>query len=743
MRPSVVARPASRETGSILRRVIVPVSVGATVAVAASVFSSTFRFERIWLPMLVAAFGPVLVDTVEAGQTRRRWWVSQTAAFVVSWLATVLVLDRSGGVAATLGSLVQGWGDILSTTAPAAVTVATVSCPFLLTWWTAAWALELCRRTSWELTPLGPPVLLAVVGSIFAPTGALPYSAWPFMFLGAAGLVAIGRLVWSPARFGRSGFRSTGAAVTGGAVGTAVAAALVGAAVLAGVVVGVSGVGARNDAAVLRRWRQPQSVRVEAIDPFTVVSSSTSSKDADQPVARLQVPQRSSEGPLRLRISTAERFDGTRWSTSGRFLKVGDGAPDGPRADTSAPLEVILNIDRSAGLPFLPTPALVKEVVPESGGDLVVDETDSMWSVADTNSQIGPGIDGRYVIRGSELADGSVPATSPRTSPMDRQRTPFDELARKWAGLGPAEQQARRLEQVLNGSTPSDGFNPKLVEGAPSDPSLARINSLLGSGPPGDSATNSGTSAEFAGAFALLGRGAGLTTRLVLGIQLSQPTAGRTLQLRRGDLRIWPEVLLERDGAAAWVPFNPAPGQLRDVVPELPDPTPSGPSAASDASMSPTTIPVESDAAAGSKRPGQRPIQPIGDEPTPEFLPGVKWLAISCVVALIAIVSGMLVIWRRRLARRTRGRPDERIAAGWAQVARVLARREVPNARLLTPAQTEDAIIRVFGDAGSAAAATMHDLVDRGLFGPENPSPEDAERMWVAVDEIAGMRPLK
>lgn len=732
--------PRRRSAGWTAGRAVVGLSVATTVAVAASVFGATFRLERIALALLVAAFGPVVVDGLAAAATRRQWWGAQAAAFAVGWAAVVLTLDRPSGAVASARSIVDGWSGILSTAAPALVTMGTVTVPFVLTWWASVWALVLARRTARELTPVGPAVLLAVVASLFAPTGSLPYAAWPVLFLAAAAAVGVSRLVWSPPRIEGTAGRPVGSGRTAGRAGAAVATGLLAVAVLGGVVVGMSGVGARADASVLRRWWQPEGVRVEAVDPFAVVSASVDPTIAARPLGRLTVTSRTAPGPLRLRLVAADRFDGAGWTTGGRFLPTGDGVSAPSGGGPAFPLGLVMEVDEAARLAFLPAPPLVDSIRSGAAGRVVVDEDDGMWAIAgppgDGASRVPTG---RYPITGAELADGAAPVGRTRTGQADAIPEQFAALARRWAGEGGPARRAGRLEEILRGTRAVAGFSPAVVQAAASDPSVARAESLLGLGGPDDAAAGSGTPAEFAAAFALLGRAAGLDTRLVLGVELSRPAPGRTLQLRQEDLRIWPEVLLDRSGAPVWVPFDPSPQQLRDRVPDVPDPDPAGPDAATPTTIARETIPVQGVGAADSNASGRRPVRPVGDSGTPVFRPGIPWLALLATAGLVLAVAAAVVHRRRRRDRRTRGRPAARIAAGWAEVARLLARRRVPDARSMTPAQTETAIVEAFGPPARAAAAQVHDLVDAGLFGPEEPTERDAERMWALVDELADL----
>ena len=169
------------------------------------------------------------------------------------------------------------------------------------------------------------------------------------------------------------------------------------------------------------------------------------------------------------------------------------------------------------------------------------------------------------------------------------------------------------------------------------------------------SRTRTGSCEEFAGAFAVLAREAGLTARVAVGF-----TPGRTVNgvavIRGSDAHAWPQVLI----GATWVSFKPhATATLRRT-----DPT--GPV------LGPPTRPRQSDRSCRSTarvHPGGGDPDPDNSRLPPSRRPPVRnrrrWLVASAIVliVLVAIMEALLV--RRR---RHRSSPVDRLSDAWGRL---------------------------------------------------------------------------
>jgi transglutaminase-like putative cysteine protease len=106
-----------------------------------------------------------------------------------------------------------------------------------------------------------------------------------------------------------------------------------------------------------------------------------------------------------------------------------------------------------------------------------------------------------------------------------------------------AYERAVRIEEELRASR-------RLDPSAPAGSSYARLAELL------DSPRASGTAEQFASAFAVLARAAGLPTRVVVGFQPVERDQDGLWVVRGRDALAWPEVYLTGVG---WVAFDPRP----------------------------------------------------------------------------------------------------------------------------------------------------------------------------------------
>lgn len=229
-------------------------------------------------------------------------------------------------------------------------------------------------------------------------------------------------------------------------------------------------------------------------------------------------------------------------------------------------------------------------------------------------------------------------------------------IARSAAGDGSAHQRASRIAEYLRDSYT---FAP----GAPGGHGYADLAELLvAPGRKGGGAT----SEQFASAFAVLARAAGLPSRVVVGF--GPGSGGDTRLIRAGDAVAWGEVYFEGLG---WVPYDPNP-RKRSAVPP--------PSSQSPGDKGTHYDKDAPSAAAGGAGGAARSSEGGGSALLLAVLP----LALLLFLLLFLVAAPLLRLPGRRRSRR--GPPADRILAAWVEllVALRLAGSAVPASATAT-----------------------------------------------------------
>jgi len=175
------------------------------------------------------------------------------------------------------------------------------------------------------------------------------------------------------------------------------------------------------------------------------------------------------------------------------------------------------------------------------------------------------------------------------------------------------------------------------------------------------SQTRTGSCEQFAGAFAVLARASGLSTRVAIGFTPGRLINGVTV-VRGSDAHAWPQVLI----GGGWVSFEPTPqlpsGELSPpgiLGPAgLGQSNPTGPGPEAHVSIPAVTAPT--------------PTIPPSTVPTPVASTTDLSIGILGIVLLLlaTIVTSILI-----LRRRTRRMPIDRVIAAWTDIDRALAKR--------------------------------------------------------------------
>ncbi len=250
-----------------------------------------------------------------------------------------------------------------------------------------------------------------------------------------------------------------------------------------------------------------------------------------------------------LRLVTLRTYDGSQWKAATRYSPLGSAGerslPDGEQRRQST-VDVELS---NLGGPWLPTPG---DPVAVSDRDAVVDlETGTLY-----DAEAGSGTS--YQVTGTadapdpeQLLAATVPSGAAASAYLQQPQLPFA-LAAYGARItrdakSPYER-ALAIERAVEHSR-------KLSARATSGSAFWRIEQFL-FGAPDTPGARVGTSEQFATAFALLARNAGLPTRIVVGFRPGEPQDDGTMLVRGRDALAWPEVYFDRLG---WVPFSPTP----------------------------------------------------------------------------------------------------------------------------------------------------------------------------------------
>ena len=213
-----------------------------------------------------------------------------------------------------------------------------------------------------------------------------------------------------------------------------------------------------------------------------------------------------------LRLVTLRTYDGSQWKAATRYSPLGSAGerslPDGEQRREST-VDVELS---NLGGPWLPTPG---DPVGVSDRDAVVDlETGTLY-----DAEAGSGTD--YQVTGTadapdpqQLLGATVPSGAAAAAYLEQPQLPASiaaygaEITRE--ARSPYER-ALAIEQAVEHSR-------NLSPGATSGSAFWRIEQFL-FGAPDTPGARVGTSEQFATAFALLARNAGLPTRLVVGFR--------------------------------------------------------------------------------------------------------------------------------------------------------------------------------------------------------------------------------
>lgn len=629
--------------------------------------------------------------------------------------AAVLPGQGSGVVDSAAEALVHSGARILTSAAPTPLSVDTLTAPLLATWLAGVGSVLLWHGRRPALAIM--PGLLWLVGAVVLNGPVAPPG---FPSIGLVAVASVLLMAAAPRRPAAPGAPSAALEVEddgpegagGGRAARILTTGLV--TVLAGAVTVFGG------PALLSGWEaRPHDPRESVTPPLAPEAAlnplghlSLWAAEPDVPLLTVR-----SEEPVDLRWVALSDFTGTTWLPEGGYRAAGGVLP----APVPAPPHAV-----RAGARVTVGDGLPGGWVPVVGAPRTVD----LPSVGhDARSGVvvlreGPVAGAEYTVTGDvadwrpeELASAHVPAGAE----FDRYRelpagapAVLNDVAAAVAGQGPPYERALLIAEYLRDSHHFSAETP----GGHGYAHLARVLA-----PPGEQG-GGGTSEQFASAFALLARAAGLPSRVVVGFGpgTGSGEGGRTV--RTGDAVAWGEVYFE---GAGWVPFPVTPGEEGEEAPEEAAAGSAGEDAAGEADDQ------------GARDGGADGAQ--GRAPGRDGSWTRPALAAGAVLAVLAAAVPAARLARR--ARRLRyGPPERRILGAWRELRDALRQSGAPAAADRTVGETLAEVgARVTGGDRDALARLGRAVNWIGFAEHPRVSPEEAARAAaVARGHAAGLR---
>lgn len=446
----------------------------------------------------------------------------------------------------------------------------------------------------------------------------------------------------------------------------------------------------------------------------------------------------------RLRLATLDNYDGIVYSAGGEAEAAASesGATDSGsftrlpyRLDQSAvdgqPVVLQVEVLGYAGV-WVPGSGQLEQIT--FGGETAVARSDSFYynNVGGSAAVLGGLTGGDSYESRSVLPEptSDLAEATPGSAVLAPIAVPDGMLAAveraQQAGTTPGEQLQAMVEDLLSSGYISHGVGidePVSRSGHGAD----RMTELFTDVP------MLGDAEQYAVAAAILARGLGFPSRVVLGFtpdDAADPDDAVTVT--GSDVTAWIEVQTAADG---WVMIDPNPA-VRDVPAKEPD----DPSVVSrpQSVLPPPVVDTE------DPRDTPPPDTTVEDPPAPidpllALLLAVLRVAGWSLLALLVVLSPALAVVgikaRRRYLRRSRGNAGQRIGGGWREFADTVADFTGPAAAGTTRAELAATVAGVSA-LGGTPPVVFAELVDRAVFAPEAPSSADADRVWASVGAL-------
>ncbi len=579
---------------------------------------------------------------------------------MIGYLILAVALTRqpgTGGIGPLfLESIRNSGAQILTSTIPVLPTPQTVVLPLVVVWLAGLTGAELTLRTRAVLAGFVAPTMAYVIALVLVGPNAAASLPLAVAFAGVAALglafsgdTTISSVLRQLGGASRKAFRIRRAAIGGVGLVALMLATLI----LAPSVVGLS------DA--------------RPADPRTRIPPPEQQLLESNPLGRLsgwaRVPEQQlftvqTNVPSRIRWVTLTDYNGLSWLPGSEYRAAGSVLP----ANAPAPEATVVNQEYTMltldglWLPAVQQPREVNDVrvsYDPTTGSLVTAEglrTGLQYDVRSRRPDFNVGrlsdaalSDSseirRYADVPPNLPDGIV---SLATSVIAPAATPYN--------------RALLIEQFL---LRNFTFSPEASSGH----GLANLNFFLTVAQ--EQGGQRGTSEQFATAFALLARIAGLPTRVSVGFHAGTPQGDGRFLVTSGDAFAWPEVYFAGYG---WVPFDPSPrpDNSAPIPPDQATPEAQQQNLAKQNQLreleNPNPEPAPDGLSTGTRG------QATGEKVLNAALVLGVGLATLLILGLLAVVIGRALLRRRRLGAVD---PAERVVGAWTHVtdAMRLARR--------------------------------------------------------------------
>lgn len=668
----------------------------------------------------VTAAGGVVLGTVAAVvAAHRRWGVlASVAALLVTFvLGSGLGAPQTalGGVVptpATIGAVGSGvvtsWYRVLTMVPPLGVVENTLTIAYVMALVGAFLSVTVSVRAPRGAYALVVPPVVLVAAILFGTVEEIQ----PVLLALVVVLLALG---WGTWRTGRLQLRRP------------LSLAVLGAVVIAGGL--VSGHVARGEADrfVLREIVEPPLDLLDYPSPLAGFRSYLKDHREDTLLTVRGLP-----AGTPVRLATMDAYDGTTWGVasaatdaSGDFRRVGDRiAAPVPEDAVSVEIEV----GDYTGV-WVPTAGQVYDIDFADPGQL----RDFYY-----NRDTGTGVLTTGLIPGDGYELTIIPPVTPTASALDGAPT-------ERVGLPVAEQvpdvvPAEAGRMVAEATTPfsraqaielalQEGYFSHGLEG--DFPSLAghgaaRLTELF------TAELMVGDEEQYAAAMALLGRAAGLPTRVVMGFAPRSADA-EEIEITGDDVTAWVEIAFAGQG---WVPFYPTPDE--DRVPQDEEPLPQD-------FPQPQVLQPPPPVPDPPEPPPSDRDDVLADEDDPEdeeetatrswYVYVIAGVPVLLLAPLLLIVLVKLV---RRVVRRRRGTTTRRVVLGWRELVDQGRDLGVGFAPAATRAEAsrqfdEGLAARVRDEGAGITTAELARRADLETFGPVPPDEAAATGYWTEV----------
>lgn len=656
--------------------------LAVTAALGVAVTSAAYRMLR--------GLGPAAIP---AGLPAAAVWLVALA----SWAPGPV----KGPVPAAVDAVLHSGARILTTSPQAPVTVDLLAFPVAAVWLAAAIATVLCRDGR-VLPALLPGALLLCGAAALNPQAAGP-GYWSAALLAAGAAVLLVSAPRARPDTASAGFtvRVPDLAETAstsarrrprprvGAVVAAVACAVV----LPGAVAAVGGSGVLENwpvkAADPRRAAETPEAPTEERNPLSYLSAW--SADPGRPLMDVSGPR------TQLRWAVLTEFTGPTWLPDSTYLPSG--------ANLLPPAELppkTLRTKVSVSVGSLPGGWVPAPGIPTRVDGLAVEQDADSGALLSSD---GPVAGRRYSVTG-DVPEWSAMRTADAATASGEEdqrylRLPpgappkLAEIAERAAGDGNAHQRASRLAEYLRDSYT---FRP----GAPGGHGYAELAKLLvAPGRRGGGAT----SEQFASAFAVLARAAGLPSRVAVGF--GPGSGGRDRVVRTGDAVAWGEIYFRDLG---WVPYDPNPRERSPASAQAPSPKPTEEEGARPDEPDARDVGGKGGASGGGSRGSGA---------------GEGILLVLPALALLAFLLGVPLLGVIRIRRLHRGAAPDRVRAAWTELMVAVRVAGLPVPASATPVEMSVRLARELPLADPERLRRVGGLVNAARYGG-SVTPEDA-----------------